>query len=103
VGVNQNTEMGEMKNLSLEYLEIQRQSICVLSGESGVPHHIARIGQGRNRKKPHWEHFTVVSLSIALHSELHTIGDKRFEAKYGINLWKTALLNLARYLFERFG
>jgi len=95
--------MGNLKNLSLEYLKYQRQRTCILSGERGVPHHIMRIGQGRNRKNPHWEHFTVVSLSIALHSELHTIGDKRFEAKYGINLWKTALLNLARYLFERFG
>jgi len=93
--------MGKM-NLSLEYLESQRNKPCIVTGRPGTPHHLSRIGQGRNRKKPHWEHFTVVSLSIALHSELHTIGDKRFEAKYGVNLWKTALLNLAKWLFMKF-
>jgi len=101
--------MGNMKNLSLEYLKYHQDNadkfLCIAPGCDGRPerHHLARIGQGRDKNKPHWEHFTIVGICAKHHiPQAHMMSDARFEAKYNVNLWKTALLNLAKWLFEKF-
>ena len=97
------------KNLSLEYYKYHQDNaaefLCVIPCCSGqvVPHHLKKVGSGRNRKNPMMEHFTIVDICVKHHSEAHGMTNEDFEGKYKVNLWKTALLNLARYLFERFG
>ena len=94
------------KSLSLEYYKYHQKGkdfLCVVNLCSGktVPHHLSRIGHGRNRKNPMFEHFTIVDVCIEHHSEAHTMTNEAFEVKYKVNLWKTAMMNLAKYLFER--
>ena len=97
-------------SLSLEYYKYRKDNadkfFCIVPCCPGLPerHHLSRLGKGRDKNKPHWEHFTIVGVCAEHHQpQAHMMSDERFEQKYGINLWNTALLNLARYLFEKLG
>jgi len=85
--------------MSLIYLERRKGVKCLMCANEGDRHHLSSIGAGRKREIAHWEHFTVINLCREHHSELHQIGEKKFSEKYEINLWKYALLSLAKWMF----
>ena len=74
---------------SLDYLKAQKKDCC-LCGRSGELHHLDNIGMGRDRKKPLKEHYSVIGLCRLHHTEIHTIGVRNFEDRYGVNLWREA-------------
>ena len=87
--------------LSLKYLESRKGIKCLICANEGDRHHLKAVGAGRDRTKPHWEHFTIINLCREHHTELHQTGEKKFSEKHYINLWKYALLSLAKWLFKK--
>lgn len=88
----------------LEYVEYIRSQPCVICAKPGAyPHHIKRIGMGRDRKKRLKEHFSAIPLCNLHHSELHDKGDDKFFYVYGIELWQKAHELLVEYLVRRPG
>ena len=90
-----------MKSLTKDYKDHVRKLPCLIGGQGSCDiHHLSAVGLGRRRSLPKWEDFTIIPLNRRLHSELHQIGIAQFEKKYKINLYKEALLILARWIFE---
>lgn len=74
----------------LEHLAKVRAMPCLICNRSADPHHLLKIGMGRNRKREMPEHKTAIPLCIEHHTEVHQIGLKRFNAKYDVDLWREA-------------
>ena len=75
---------------------------CRATGVDGsTVHHLKTVGLGRNRNNPMWAHWTGVSLSPIVHAEVETQGIKYVEKKYSVNLWKWALIDLAKWIFQQ--
>ena len=89
--------------MSLEYLEHRKGVKCLICSNVGDRHHLSSIGAGRKREISHWEHFTLINLCREHHTEIHQIGAIKFSKKYNLNLWKYALLSLAKWMFEKEG
>ena len=88
-----------IKTYSLEYLEYMKdQPCCVTGNQNSDSHHLEAIGMGQNRKKPNQKHFTTISLSREMHSELHSIGLNKFQSKYNVQLWQEAYYYFAKWL-----
>ena len=74
-----------------DYLDYIRHERCLIRQVHGVdPHHLDTRGSGGSD-------YTAVPLIRALHTEIGQIGQRRFEAKYRVNLWKEAHRLLRRY------
>jgi len=87
----------------LNYKKWHRENygFCIITGSPHIEqHHVVSVGMGNNRKKNIPEHLTLVGLVKPLHAELHTIGLRRFEAKYGINLHQQIIKQLMIYFHE---
>ena len=85
---------------STDYLKYIRKQPCIISGREAEPHHLKAIGMGRNRKRQLPEHYTAIPLARNYHAEVHQIGERAFELKYKINLWKTAYKLLIDWLWN---
>ena len=88
---------------SLGYLESQKGGICEVPqcGNAADRHHLQEVGMGRNRKKPMMEHYLIGRLCRNHHVEYDQIGERIFSAKYNVNLWKWAAIDLARWLWRK--
>ena len=86
---------------SLDFLKKKRGLPCLVCGGAGEPHHLKPVGMGRNRSRPMMEHYLTVPLCRTCHTELHTIGLRKFEIVHSIELWRVVAMNLAEYLFAR--
>ena len=74
---------------SLKYVDYIRGCTCLVCfASSPAPDHLEAIGMGGNRKNPTLKHFSVVDLCRLHHTEIHMMGQKEFEKKYNIDLWK---------------
>jgi len=101
---------------SLKYLEWIRVKPCCVCGNLSKPHHLKRIGMGRNRKKDLVEHYTAVPLCRSHHEQAHRSKDyeKRFwkmpiinivegeKMDWDVNLLKVATLLLAEWTWSEF-
>lgn len=65
---------------------------CCVCLRPADPHHLDSSGTGT--KGSDW---LTVPLCREHHTELHTIGFKAFESKYGINLWRACATLLAEH------
>jgi len=75
----------------VEYLDFVRDLPCVICGDTQVsPHHLIRIGMGRDRNKSLKAHYSAIPLCSNHHRNLHDIGEITFSDKHSINLWKRA-------------
>ncbi len=84
-----------------EYKDHVRTLPCLICGGAAEPHHLVSVGMGRKRETPKWEDCTIIPLSRRYHAELHQIGRKTFEKKHYINLYKEALIILAKWIFHK--
>lgn len=95
-----------MEVTGLLYLQYRKENggkcwVLECDCQAGPPHHLKAVGAGRDRKKPLMEHYTLApDLCPAHHSEYHNIGERKFIEKHG-DIWKYALLELAKYLFMK--
>ena len=101
---------------SLKYLEWIRVKPCCVCGNLSKPHHLKRIGMGRNRKKNMLEHYTAVPLCSIHHEQAQWSRDyeKRFwkmpiinivegeKMDWDVNLLKVATLLLAEWTWSEF-
>lgn len=79
---------------SLDRVEWCRNQPCVVSGTSPCEnHHTASGGTGR---KAGYE--TIIPLSPLKHRELHRIGVKTFQTKYGVDLAAAAAATQKRWV-----
>jgi hypothetical protein len=100
-----------MEITSLEYLAYRKANptqCWVIDPDTGrrctnevaSPHHLKAVGAGRNRLTPKLEHYMLApDLCWIHHQEYHQKGERKFIEKYG-NIWRDALLELAKYLFR---
>ena len=84
-----------------EYLNHVRSLPCLIGGGAADPHHLKAVGAGRKRSRPKWEDYTVVPLGRKYHREVEQIGLKKFEEKHKIDLFRSALLILANWIFDK--
>ena len=90
-----------MKDDSLKYINYIKKQYCLICFMQPVdPDHLEAIGMGGNRKKPSEKHYTCIPLCRTHHTERHSLGLKRFESKYKINLWKESFRKLREYLIK---
>jgi hypothetical protein len=82
----------------LDYIRYIRESPCVICGGAGEPHHLKRIGMGRNRKNKLREHLSAIPLCHEHHAQLHNTGEMKFTNKYSIDLWRMAHTHVVSYL-----
>lgn len=57
---------------------------CCISGKRAELHHVDKVGMGRNRNEITHIGMKALPLSRKYHIEVHTIGQKAFEAKYHV-------------------
>lgn len=57
---------------------------CCISGKKAELHHVDTVGMGRNRNEITHVGMKALPLSRKYHIEVHTIGQKAFEAKYHV-------------------
>lgn len=57
---------------------------CCISGKKAELHHVDTVGMGRNRNEITHIGMKALPLSRKYHIEVHTIGQKAFEAKYHV-------------------
>ena len=57
---------------------------CCISGKRAELHHVDTVGMGRNRNEITHIGMKALPLSRKYHIEVHTIGQKAFEAKYHV-------------------
>jgi hypothetical protein len=57
------------------------------------------IGMGRDRKRPMFEHYLVATVCRAHHTEFDELGADRMRDKYGVDFWKLAAMDLAKWVF----
>jgi len=81
----------------MNYLEKIRRIPCLICRSEAEPHHLKAIGMGRDRKKDLIEHLTAIPLCRKHHTEIHTLGQKTFEEKHKINLWKQNFFILMKH------
>ena len=80
-----------------KYIEFIRNKKCTACYNSPAdPDHLITIGMGNNRKKATVKDFSCIPLCRLCHIERGQIGDKKFQEKSGINIWK----DLNKYLME---
>ena len=92
------------KEISLKYLKYRKKKSCGCEVCFNTPadlHHLEAIGMGNNRKKPTLKHFSVVDLCRLHHTEIHMMGQKEFEKKYNINLWKEIYKHLREIICKK--
>ena len=90
----------KLRNGLTDYKKYIETLPCLISGGVTEGHHLVSIGMGRDRKLSRWEDYTRIPLSREYHSELHQIGLAQFEKKYQVNLYKEALIILAKWIFN---
>tara|TARA_R100000278_G_scaffold116677_1_gene96215 strand:- start:12955 stop:13254 length:300 start_codon:yes stop_codon:yes gene_type:complete len=87
---------------SLKYLDYIRGCYCLICfSEKPDPDHLEAIGMGGNRRKPTLKHYSAIPLCRLHHSERHSLGTKRFEDKYKINLWYECFRLLRDYFVNK--
>ena len=92
--------MAELFN-SLNYIKYIKELDCLICFRKPAdPDHLEAIGMGGNRKKPSKKHYSCIPLCRIHHTERHSLGTKRFEDKYKINVWKEAFRILRRYFIS---
>lgn len=88
------------KLIDEEYLDYVRAMPCQIllcrEQRSEADHLIARGWE--ESKRNDW---TALNLCTKHHGERHQIGDKKFQAKYGIELSREALFILIRFFMDR--
>ena len=73
-----------------EHLEKVRKMRCLVCGRQGEPHHLKKIGIGRNRKREMLEHYTAIPLCREHHIEVESNGVERFNSLHRIDVWREA-------------
>ena len=93
----------DIGEISVEEYKKHVQTLpCLICGKVAEGHHLFPVGMGRNRKVPRWEDYTRVPLCNAHHiNGIHIDGQKDFELKHSISLYKEALIILSKFVFER--
>ena len=76
---------------SKDYIKFIKSHFCIVCGRTPVdPDHLEAIGMGNNRnsKSSSLKNWSCLPLCRMHHSFRHRMGNKEFEKKYSINLWK---------------
>jgi len=94
-------ELKASDNPSLEYLESRRGGKCEVCFKPADRHHLDEVGMGRDRTIPMKNHFMIGDLCRKHHIELGQIGEKRFNAKYDVNVWEWACRRLAQWIWDK--
>lgn len=76
----------------LEYTRQKKCAVC-LSPAPNDPHHLTSRGAGGSD-------LTAIPLCRDCHREYHAVGQKHFEKRHNVTLWKQAHRHLRRYLTE---
>lgn len=82
------------------YLQWIKSLPSVISGGNAEPHHL--IGHGHSGMGTKTSDYWAFPLTRGEHSELHHIGWKAWEERYG-SQWKYVALTLSRYIEEKNG
>jgi hypothetical protein len=82
----------------LDYIRYIRECLCIVCDAPAEPHHLKRVGMGRDRKKKLREHLSAISLCHEHHMQLHNIGEMKFTNKYRIDLWRCSHRLLISFL-----
>ena len=79
-----------------EYLDYIREKPCLVCGsQPSDPDHLEARGMGGATSEE--KDLSCVPLCRIHHSERHQFGNKKFEDKYSVNLWKENSRLLRRY------
>ena len=84
-----------------DYLKFVRNQDCVVDGNNinTVSHHVRINQNGGMGLKP--SDYRVIPLNWKRHSELHTIGEKSFYKKYGIDENLIITCYLCKYILQQ--
>lgn len=87
---------------SLKYVEWIRKQPPILPGHGVVEAcHLKHVGQGGNRKRPNWRHFTCLPMYTGNHIELdRQLKVKGFNEKYNLDLWELVWIFNQRFYEE---
>ena len=87
---------------SLSYLEHVKTLDCIVYGchDPVTAHHRDALGQGsKKRKKPAKEHLSAIPICIKHHTELHQMGQAKFEKAHKLSLDKESLRILINWMW----
>ncbi len=88
---------------SLAYLDFVRKHDCQVNPHHGLgePHHLNRVGMGRNRKKPMIEHYSAIAVCRDCHSFLESKDRDKFCRVNKFNPYSANARILAEYLWSK--
>lgn len=82
-----------------DYIKYIKSHYCIICGKSPVdPDHLEHLGMGGSGKNS--KDWSCLPICRIHHRERHDIGNKRFEEKYNINLWKEAFFLIRKYFIS---